>query len=324
MIKIAVPKGRLQQSATKALAPWGVELPVDPRGYRMRTRPGVSAQLVKARAIPQLVALGCFDVGFCGTDLVLEAGADECIPLVDLAVDQVRIVVGATQKDILEKPPARPLVIATEYPNLAAKWALEKGLANIILPTWGSTEGYAPGIADLVVDCASTGDTLRANGLTEIDFLARSSTHMVVNRIALAHGLLHFFLDQLLRSFPVKRTGFLFLAADIQGRILTGHGGQVPQWTTESVCEDTHEEIVTLMLARMAAFGIRQRSSPRFIYRGMNEMGNMCNVFLFHAKFEPNGPCDPQGTFSWVVPQEVEWSAFYQHALRAANLWKDT
>jgi len=143
----------------------------------------VSSKVVKVRSVPQLVGLGNFQAGFCGLDLVTEAGHDEVRPLVNLGLNAVRLVVAVPQAtpDLLQSPPKRPLVIATEYEQIAARWAMKRGLAHIIVQTWGSTEGYAPDDADIVFDNTETGATLRANGLVVIDEIMTSSTWLIAN-----------------------------------------------------------------------------------------------------------------------------------------------
>jgi ATP phosphoribosyltransferase len=112
----------------------------------------------------------------------------------------VRIVVAANDKDVIRAFPRRPLVIATEYPCIASRWAMGENLAHIILQTYGSTEGYVPGSADLAIDCIDTGDTMRANGLVEIAEITRSSTHLIVNRLALAQNRLTPLIDALING----------------------------------------------------------------------------------------------------------------------------
>jgi ATP phosphoribosyltransferase len=94
------------------------------------------------------------------------------------------VAVHESQRDILINPPRRPLVIATEYCNLARDWAMQRNLAAIIVNTFGSTEGYAPEDADIVLDCVETGLTMTANGLVIVDTLLQSTTWLFANRDA--------------------------------------------------------------------------------------------------------------------------------------------
>jgi ATP phosphoribosyltransferase len=106
----------------------------------------------------------------------------------DLGLNRVRIVVAtpAAKAGILDAPPPRPLVVATEYPNVAERWMMARGLAHVVLRSHGSTEAYLPDIADVIIDCVETGATLAANGLVGVEELFDSSTWVVVHRDVLA------------------------------------------------------------------------------------------------------------------------------------------
>jgi ATP phosphoribosyltransferase len=188
-MRLALPKGRLLEGTFVRLARGGLTFRfASDRDYRPTcSDPTVQAKLVKVRAIPQLVALGNFDVGFCGLDLVREAGYDDAVPILDLSLNRVEIVVAVRrgQDNLLAQPPKRPLLIATEYERLADEWALRHNLAHITIQTWGSTEAFAPEDADIVFDCMETGRTLEANGLVIVDRILSSATWLVANRRAL-------------------------------------------------------------------------------------------------------------------------------------------
>jgi len=188
-VRIALPKGRLQIGVLELMAKSGLRFSfASDRDYRpVASEPGFEAKLVKVRAVPQLVALGNFSVGFCGLDLVREADYELVVPLLDLGLNPVQLVVAVRKgnEGIVDAPPKRPLLIATEYVSIADRWALERNLAHITVQSWGSTEAYAPEDADIVFDCSETGTTLAANGLVVLERLVKSSTYLVANRNAL-------------------------------------------------------------------------------------------------------------------------------------------
>ena len=187
-MRLVLPKGRLLQGVVDTLKKVDMHFEFVDRNYCPTcSKAHVLAKLLKVRAIPQLVALQNFDIGFCGLDLVREADYEEVVPLVDLGLNKVEIVVAVPEnnKDIVENPPTRPLLIATEYEHMADRWALTKNLAHITIQTYGSTEGYAPEDADIVFDCRETGTTLRANNLIVIEKLMDSSTWLVANKFSL-------------------------------------------------------------------------------------------------------------------------------------------
>jgi ATP phosphoribosyltransferase len=186
-IRILLPKGRLLTGVCDVLSRAHVTFDyVSDRDYKPRVvcETGMmTARVVKPRAIPQLLALEQFDLGFVGYDIVTEADYEPVEILLDLGLNSVELVVAVAKghEDVLVNPPKRPLVIATEYESLAHRWAMKHGFAHICVQTYGSTEGYAPEIADIVFDCRETGRTIEANGLVVIDRLMKSSTCLVAN-----------------------------------------------------------------------------------------------------------------------------------------------
>jgi ATP phosphoribosyltransferase len=191
-MKLALPKGRLFEGVIAWLADRGVTFDFkNDRDYSPQcSDPATRPRVRKVRAIPQLLSYGIFDAGFCGLDLLEEGSCyKEVWPVLDLGLNPVKLVVAIheSQAGILEAPPPRPLVIASEYENIAHQWAWKRGLAHILVNTYGSTEGYAPEDADIVFDCVETGATMEANGLVVVETVMDSSTWLVANKEAL-HG----------------------------------------------------------------------------------------------------------------------------------------
>jgi ATP phosphoribosyltransferase len=204
MLRIALPKGRLFEEVIKLLALCGLTFKLDnDRNYEpVANQSGIRSKIIKVRAIPQMVALGNFQVGFCGLDLVVESGYKEIQPLIELGLNSVKLVVAVprSKADFLNDPPKRPIVIATEYENIAADWAMKRCLAHIIIQTWGSTEGYAPEDADIVFDNTETGRTIEANGLVVVDEIMTSSTWLIANKAAMTDSRYEEDLERLRKS----------------------------------------------------------------------------------------------------------------------------
>lgn len=190
MLRFAIPKGRLEHKVLNSLKRIGYRFSQEnARNYSISLNEDLGT-LFKVRAIPQLLALGFADVGFSGLDIVREANLEQLEVLVEFPFAKVTIVVAThhSTADILQNPPQRPLVIATEYPELAGAWAVSNKLAHIILNTYGSTEAYVPHIADIHIDCCETGDTIDANKQVILETLFSSSTVMLTSKSALAHA----------------------------------------------------------------------------------------------------------------------------------------
>lgn len=179
-LKLALPKGRIFDGVCLLLRDAGIQVKNAQRSYRpLLSLPGWDAKLLKPQSVVEMLARGTRDVGFTGADWVVEKKAN-LVELVDTGLDPVRLVAAAPAQLLDEegKLPARPIAVATEYPNLAASWLAGRGYEDQVLRSHGATEVYPPEDADCIVDNTSTGATLAANGLTIVAELMRSSTRM--------------------------------------------------------------------------------------------------------------------------------------------------
>lgn len=172
---VLLPKGRLLEAALDFVRRAGYEARFAPRALRSAACRGVVFHLVKPRAVPTLLHLGAADAGLAGLDVARDSGLDGFTGAADTGLGRVDVVVAAADPWVVARPPPRPLVVAAEYPGLAAAWMRRRGLAHAVVETRGSTEGYVPAFADLCVDCVETGETLRANGLTALDVVMTST-----------------------------------------------------------------------------------------------------------------------------------------------------
>jgi ATP phosphoribosyltransferase len=168
------------------------------RGYRPTiSLPNYETKILKPQSIVEMLALGSRDVGFVGADWVTELGSN-LVELLDTGLDQVRIV-AAAPVDLLDNGalPDKKLLIASELEQLTKKWIEKKELNATFLRSYGATEVFPPEDADLIVDIAATGDTLRANKLIIVDELMTSSTRLYASPAALKNPTKRQQLDQL-------------------------------------------------------------------------------------------------------------------------------
>lgn len=188
-MRLALPKGKLLPALIKLLESSGINIQFkSDRDYRPSADyPSLDIKLFKARSIPQLVALGNFDIGFCGHDIFIETGYEEVEEVLSTNFNKVEIIVATPKgkENIVAMPPKRPILIATEYENIADNWAIKNNLAHITLQSRGSTEAYPPEDADIIIDCAETGQTLEANGLVIIERLFETATVLIANKFSL-------------------------------------------------------------------------------------------------------------------------------------------
>ncbi len=185
-LKLAIPKGRMYEGVTRLLANAGLGIVSTARNYRPAiAQPGYEVKLLKPRAIVEMLGEGTRDLGFAGADWVVEGGAD-IVEILDTNLDRVRLVAAAPTGLCEEgRFPDRPIVVASEYANLARNWIESRKLNAKLLISYGATEVLPPEDADCIIDNTATGATLAANGLDIIDEIMTSSTRLYASRFAL-------------------------------------------------------------------------------------------------------------------------------------------
>ncbi len=186
-LRLALPKGRMQDEAFALLAEAGLRVRPNARGYRPAiSLPGCEVKLLKPQNIIEMLHAGSRDVGLAGADWVAELGAS-VVELLDTGLDPVRLVAAAPPSLLLEdgRLPPGPLVVASEYERLTREWIARCGLDAECIRSYGATEVFPPEDADLIVDNTATGATLEANDLVVVDELMRSTTRVFANPRAL-------------------------------------------------------------------------------------------------------------------------------------------
>ena len=143
--------------------------------------------IVRATDVPTYVEYGCADLGIVGKDTLLEQEKDLYEPL-DLKFGYCRMVVAEPAELSRNDDPAgwTSIRIATKYPNFTERYFTGKGVQVEIIKLYGSIE-LAPlvGLSERIVDLVSTGETLKQNGLVEVETIAEITTRLIVNRASL-------------------------------------------------------------------------------------------------------------------------------------------
>ena len=185
-IRLALPKGRMQENVLGLLKDAGIRVRSSERGYRpIVSLPGFEAKILKPQNIVEMLALGSRDVGFAGADWVAELGVD-LVELLDTGFDPVRLVVAAPAELFKNgRLPDKKLVVASELECLTRAWIDKSGVDAKFVRSYGATEVFPPEDADLIVDIAATGSTLCANKLIVVEELLRSSTRLFASSQAL-------------------------------------------------------------------------------------------------------------------------------------------
>lgn len=187
ILRLALPKGRMQDGVFSLLRDAGVTVRLGARGYRPTVGlADCEAKLLKPQSIVEMLDAGTRDLGFAGADWVAEKGA-RLVEVLDLALDPVRVVAAAPSSLVAADGslPDRPLVIASEYAALTAQWVARAGLEATFVRSYGATEVFPPEDADLIVDNTATGATLAANDLRIVGEVMRSSTRLYASRSAM-------------------------------------------------------------------------------------------------------------------------------------------
>jgi ATP phosphoribosyltransferase len=178
-LRLALPKGRMQEGVFALLAGAGIQVRTGGRIYRPQVAlAGIDAKILKPQSILEMLHAGSRDVGFAGADWVCELGV-EVVEVLDTGLDPVRLVAAAPEAlPVNGRLPSRPLVVASEYERLTRAWIKSRGLEAKFIRSYGATEVFPPEDADCIVDIAATGETLRAQSLTVVDELMVSSTRL--------------------------------------------------------------------------------------------------------------------------------------------------
>jgi ATP phosphoribosyltransferase len=192
MITLALSKGRIFDETLPLLAAAGVTVPADAEGSRKLIlptgHPGVRIVLVRASDVPTYVQHGGADLGVVGRDTLIEHGGQGLYQPLDLGIARCRMSV-AVRADFdyagAVKQGSR-LRVATKYTQIARDHFADKGVHVDLIKLYGSME-LAPltGLADAIVDLVSTGGTLKANHLVEVERILDISARLVVNQAAL-------------------------------------------------------------------------------------------------------------------------------------------
>ena len=191
-ITIALSKGRIFEETLPLLAAAGIVPAEDPEKSRKliiaTSRPDVRVVIVRASDVPTYVQYGAADLGIAGKDVLLEHGGAGLYQPLDLNIAKCRMCVAAPvgfdYADAVRS--GARLRIATKYISVAREHFAENGVHVDLIKLYGSME-LAPlaGLAEAIVDLVSSGATLKANRLVEVEEIMSISSRLVVNQAAL-------------------------------------------------------------------------------------------------------------------------------------------
>ena len=192
MITLALSKGRIFDETLPLLKAAGIEVLEDPETSRKLILPtnqtGVRVVLVRATDVPTYVEYGGADLGVTGKDTLIEHGGQGLYQPLDLQIAKCRmsVAVRADYDYASAVKSGSRLKVATKYTQIAREFFALKGVHVDMIKLYGSME-LAPltGLADAIVDLVSTGSTLKANHLIEVERIMDISSRLVVNQASL-------------------------------------------------------------------------------------------------------------------------------------------
>jgi ATP phosphoribosyltransferase len=192
VITLALSKGRIFDETLPLLKAAGITVNEDPEKSRKliigTNRADVRLVLVRATDVPTYVQHGGADLGVVGKDTLIEHGGQGLYQPLDLNIAKCRMSVAVRADfDYAEavKQGSR-IRVATKFTQIARDHFADKGVHVDLIKLYGSME-LAPltGLADAIVDLVSTGSTLKANHLVEVEEIMRISARLIVNQAAL-------------------------------------------------------------------------------------------------------------------------------------------
>lgn len=191
-LTLALSKGRIFDETLPLLKAAGIEVSEDPESSRKlileTNQPDVRVVLVRASDVPTYVQYGGADLGVTGKDILIEHGGAGLYQPLDLRIAKCRMSVAA-RADFDYAAAVRQgsrIRVATKYTRIAREHFADKGVHVDLIKLYGSME-LAPltGLADAIVDLVSSGNTLRANHLREVEQIMPISARLVVNQASL-------------------------------------------------------------------------------------------------------------------------------------------
>ncbi|QRX83806.1 ATP phosphoribosyltransferase [Glaciimonas sp. PAMC28666] len=191
-LTLALSKGRIFEETLPLLAAAGIVVTENPETSRKlilpTNNPLVNVIIVRASDVPTYVQYGAADFGVAGKDVLLEHGGEGLYQPIDLNIAKCRMSVAVFDGFDYAKAVRQGarLRVATKYLLTARDHFAAKGVHVDLIKLYGSME-LAPlvGLADAIVDLVSTGSTLRANHLVEVEHIMEISSRLVVNQAAL-------------------------------------------------------------------------------------------------------------------------------------------
>ncbi len=189
-LKIALPKGSLQDSTSILFERAGFKIYTSSRSYNITIDdPEIEGVLLRAQEIPKYVEMGAFDIGISGKDWIMENRV-KVVEACDLIYSKqgfrpVKIVLAAPKNsNIKSVKDLQGKLIATELVNVTTDYLKKKNVTAKVEYSFGATEIKAGNLVDAIVEITETGSTLTSHNLQIIDVVMESVPKLIVNKKA--------------------------------------------------------------------------------------------------------------------------------------------
>ena len=191
---LALPKGRILEEIMPLITRAGIEpeaafSDTSSRKLRFSTN-HENLDIVRVRSfdVATFIIFGAAHLGIAGQDVLMEFDSSQIYAPVDLGVGNCRMIVAEPVEMAPDDNPQRwsHIRIATKYPEITRRHFASRGVQAECIKLNGAME-IAPsmGLCSRIVDLVSTGSTLKANGLVEVEEIAQITSRLAVNRTAL-------------------------------------------------------------------------------------------------------------------------------------------
>ncbi|MCF8474421.1 MAG: ATP phosphoribosyltransferase [Emcibacter sp.] len=190
---MALPKGRILDEVMPIIRAAGIIPEPDfdnPKSRKLTfdtNNPLLKIIRVRSFDVATFVAFGAAHLGVAGNDVLLEFDYPEIYAPLDLDIGHCHLSVAELESLSIGDDPSRwsHVRVATKYPNLTRKHFAKRGVQAECIKLNGAME-LAPslGLCQRIVDLVSTGATLKANGLVEVEKIIDITSRFIINRTA--------------------------------------------------------------------------------------------------------------------------------------------
>ena len=188
---LALPKGRIYDELEPLMKRVGITPEADffsdhSRALKFATNiAGLSIIRVRSFDVATFVAYGAAQIGVCGSDVTQEHDFPDIYAPLDLGIGKCRLSIAEPTEMAANDNPTQwtHLRIATKYPHLTKRYFAARGVQAECIHLNGAMElAPAIGLSQRIVDLVSSGATLKANGLVEVEKIMDVSSRLIVNR----------------------------------------------------------------------------------------------------------------------------------------------